>query len=241
MKQVFTGEQKLGDIVSRFPKASEIFKEYQIDFCCGGNRSLSEAAKKQNVSEEKILETLNQAFNEIAAVEKNDIDWTVEPDSKLIDHIINTHHAYLQVELPKISELTAKILRAHGSRHGEELTKVFKLFGSLRMELEQHLIKEEEVEFPMIKQYEKAPCPELHTKALRVMKELECEHQGAGDILKELRKVTNNYELPYDACPTYELAFGKLMQLEADLFEHIHLENNILFPRFEKEVQASSR
>lgn len=229
---VFKSMDKIGDIVARFPNASDIFKAYKVDFCCGGNRPLLEAIKEQNIDEEKLISELNNAYEKAMSLKNEDIDWTKESFSKLIDYVVNTHHSYLQVELPNLSELTAKILRAHGENH-PELSKVFKLFHSLKMELEQHLIKEEEILFPAIKDYEVNPNSELYEKAVKTIKETEEEHEGAGDILKELRKITKDYEVPSDGCRTYLVAYKKLEELEGDLFQHIHLENNILFPRFQ--------
>ena len=226
----FHSSQKIGEIVTKFPKAADIFKEYRIDFCCGGDRTLLTAIKEQNLNEAEVLGKVNTLYEEIKNVKTEDIDWEKASMSELIDHIVNTHHAYLGVELPRVSELTTKILRVHGEGH-PELSKVHKLFHSLKMELDQHLIKEETIEFPLIKEYENNKTEEALDKAIKVVKELEDEHEGAGDILKELRKITNDYAVPEDGCNTYTLTYAKLQELEADLFQHIHLENNILFPR----------
>ncbi|GLC30647.1 iron-sulfur cluster repair di-iron protein [Clostridium omnivorum] len=230
----FHSSQKIGEIVTKFPKSADILKEYRIDFCCGGDRPLITAIKEQGLNEAEILDRINNLYEEVKSVKTEDIDWEKESMSKLIDHVVNTHHAYLGVELPIISELTTKILRVHGEGH-PELSKVHKLFHSLKMELEQHLIKEEEIEFPLIKKYEENPSKEALEKILKVEKELEEEHVGAGDILKELRKITKDYAVPEDGCNSYRLTYKKLEELEADTFQHIHLENNILFPRLENE------
>ncbi|MGE5654339.1 MAG: iron-sulfur cluster repair di-iron protein [Bacillota bacterium] len=226
----FSREHKLGDIVARFPKASEILRKHQVDFCCGGQRPLEEAVKEHGANAEQLLAELNQAYEESLASRSSDIDWTKEPLSKLVDHIINTHHAYLQTALPELSRLTTVVLRAHGANH-RELSQVHKLFHTLKMELDQHLITEEETVFPLIKQYEASGDPADLTKLTKEIEQLESEHTGAGDILKELRAITDNYKVPADACGTYAKAYEQMQELEADLFEHIHLENNILHPR----------
>lgn len=151
---------------------------------------------------------------------------------ELIGYIVAAHHAYLQKALSEIGELTAKIMRAHGPNH-PELFRVHKLFSSLRAELEQHLIKEEELLFPLINKYESGPSGKLAGEINRVMKETEEEHEGAGDILKELRKITAEYTVQEDGCKTFEMAYSRFLELEGDLFRHIHLENNILFKRYE--------
>jgi regulator of cell morphogenesis and NO signaling len=232
MEEKFTRMQAVGDIVAEFPKAAEIFKEHKIDFCCGGDKLLTVAVKELNLDEVTVLEKLNQAY---AALVKNkqesqDIDWRQQSFAQLIDHIVSTHHLYLQRELPQISEFTNKILRVHGAKHGE-LAKVHKLFHILKMELEQHLIKEEEILFPLIKEYEKNPSAQSLEKIKNVTNDIEAEHEQAGDIIKELRKITNQFQYPADACTSFKIAYQKLEEMESDLFQHIHLENNILHPR----------
>lgn len=232
MNHGFTSADTIGNIVVNFPKAIDTFKEYNIDFCCGGHRPLAEALKEQNLSENEILNKINQEYDSFKDSMHADIDWRTASYSDLIDYVIQKHHTFLQNELPAIGQLVTKILRVHGDHH-IELAKVHKLFNSLRTELEAHLIKEEEVLFPIIKKYEKNPTPELLDKALRTIKELEDEHTGAGDVLKELRRITEQYQTPADGCPTYSLTYQKLYELESDLFQHIHMENNIMFPRLQ--------
>lgn len=228
-KFTFKSSDAIGNIAAQFPKSMEIFKDYNIDFCCGGNRSLIEVIKEENLNETEIMNKLEEAYNGAINIRSEDIDFNKLSYSDLIDHIVNVHHAYLQRELPRIGELTAKILRVHGERHSE-LSQVHRLFSNLRIELEQHTIKEETVEFPRIKEYEKTQSKELLDKIVTGIKNLEDEHEGAGDILKELRKITNGFVAPEDGCNTYRLTYDKLKELESETFEHIHLENNILFP-----------
>lgn len=233
MKYVFSSKEKLGDIVVKMPKAVEVFKAYEIDFCCGGSRSLIEAIKEHNLKEEEVLEKLQVAYEEVKDLKDESIDWTKAPLSSLVDYVVNTHHAYLVQELPKLSQLTTKILRVHGEDHGNVLSPVHKLFHTLKMELEQHLIKEEEIVFPLIKEYEANPSSELLDKTLKTINELESEHDEVGNILREIRKVTDGYTVPSDGCYSYDLTFKGLELLEGDTFQHVHLENNILFSRLE--------
>lgn len=238
MEEKFTLQDQIGDIVAKFPGAADTFKKYRIDFCCGGDRPLIEAINEDNLQEEQVISELNQKYEENQQVSENkDIDWQQSSYSELIDHIVNTHHAYLNENLPKIGELTTKILRVHGANH-QELTKVHKLFHRLKMELEQHLIKEEEILFPVIKEYEENPSQEQLEKTTSVIEEVEDEHDEAGDIVKELRKITADYLVPDDGCNSYRLTYQLLEELESDLFQHIHLENNILFPRLAKERET---
>lgn len=228
MDKRFSVNDRIGDIVTVFPGASDIFYQKHIDFCCGGNRPLAEAIQEQKADAEEIIDLLNKKYQEFAEKNNEFTDWAQKSPTLLIDYILGTHHAYLREKLPQISEYVFKIMKVHGSHH-EELFKVHKLFNSLRTELESHLVKEEELVFPLIKAYEKEQKAEVREKALALIRELEAEHTGAGDIIKELREVTNHYQTPADGCRTYETAYRLLKELELDLFEHIHLENNILF------------
>lgn len=230
MIQTFNGSENIGDIVTVFPGASNVFKAYGIDFCCGGGRPLTDAITKQQLDASEVLERLNAAFVWSKERGQSGVDWQHAPYGEMIDHIVDTHHAFLQKELPVLGEFTTKILRVHGAGH-PELAKVHKLFHELKMELEQHLIKEEELVFPLIKEFEASGAAETKERIRSTIDELESEHSAAGDILKELRRITQDYTLPEGACRTYTLTFQKLEELESDLFQHIHLENNILFPR----------
>jgi regulator of cell morphogenesis and NO signaling len=225
----FNSAQKIGEIVTLLPKASEIFKEYHIDFCCGGHRPLIEAIKEQNLEEAVILDRLEEAYEDRIKY-SDEIDFRKLSSGELIDYIVNTHHSYVLRALPEISELAGKILKVHGVNH-KELFKVHKLFHNLKTDLEQHLIKEEEILFPLIKEYELEPTEARLIQINDTLNETEEEHDAAGDILKELRKITNDYIVPDGGCNTYIKTFDQLKEFEADLFQHIHLENNILFKR----------
>ncbi len=237
MEGMIKSSDKIGEIVTGFPKAIELLKEYRIDFCCGGNRPLSDAIKEQDIDEKELLNKLNKSYEKFQEIKLDDIDWRYESLTELADFIVNKHHVYMHKELPVLSELTAKILRVHGAGHSE-LSKVYKLFHTLKMELEEHLIKEEEIVFPFIKQYEKEHSDQVLDLALKAIKELEDEHEGAGKVLKELRLITSQYVVPEDGCSSYALTYKKLEEMESDLFSHIHLENNILFPRLMQEKGA---
>jgi regulator of cell morphogenesis and NO signaling len=227
---MFNTSQSIGEIVSVLPKAGEVFKKFNIDFCCGGHRPLSEAIREQSLDDGEILSRLEEAYNETKKY-KSRIDFLKLSRSELIDYIVEKHHGYLKRALPEISDLTSKILRVHGPSHSDLFT-VHKLFHTLKTELEQHLIKEEEILFPLIKEYDVNPSEVIHNRISKVMTETEDEHETAGGVLKELRKITGDYSVPKDGCDTYRKTFGKLVEMEVDLFQHIHLENNILFKSF---------
>ncbi len=230
----FNTMQSIGEIVSILPKASEVFRKYNIDFCCGGNRPLSAAIKEQGLNESEIMQKLEEAYYQTKELVKK-VDFRDMKSTELIEYIVNTHHAYLRRSLPETGDLVAKVLRAHGANH-QELFNVHKLFNALKTELEQHLIKEEELLFPLIRKYDSNPSDELRGQISKVLKETEDEHEGAGNILKEMRRITAEYIVPDDGCRTYKLAYSMIQEIEGDLFEHIHLENNILFKRFDLSV-----
>lgn len=239
MKAVIERTDKVGDIVTHVPGADAVFKKYKIDFCCGGSKPLNEAIQQKNLNEEEVLQKLNEKLEQAQSVKEDRTDWTKVPYGQLVDHIVNTHHAYLYEELPRLSAYVTKVYRVHGPQR-PELADVYKLFHALKTELEEHSIKEENDAFPLIKEYEQMPSGEKRTQLVNVIEELEQEHDHSGDLLKQLRGVTKGYALPEGACNTYTLTYQKLEVLESDLFTHIHLENNILFPRLLNENEAVS-
>jgi len=209
-------EVPIGEIVTALPQTANYFIKAGIDFYCGGERPLEEAITDSNVSIEKVLEDLNQIKNSSTKKYKA---WAEGTSEEIIDHILNTHHTFLKENLPLISTLAFKVLYVHGENH-KELFKVHELFNTLRSELERHLIKEEIVLFPAIHQGNKS-----------LIKELMDEHDGAGDLIKEIKEVTDHYKLPKDACESYKLLMKKLETVEIDTYNHVHLENNILFKK----------
>lgn len=236
MEKRFTEQSLIGDIVAQFPKASDIFRSYKIDFCCGGQRTLKEASEERNLDGEAILEQLNALYSQ--SLEKEGKNWLEASYSELIDHIIAKHHRYLAEELPQLSPYVTKVLRVHGANH-PHLAQVHKLFNELKTELEQHTIKEETYAFPLILRFAKTPTPDNKEMTKQAVSELVDEHDCAGDIIKTIREMTNDFTPPEDACRTYRLVYDRLEALEKDLFEHIHLENNILFPRVLNETNMS--
>lgn len=235
MMRPFDGTEKIGDLVAEYPGASNLLKQYQIDFCCGGERVLSAVLQQQDIDQEKFLSELNESYRQAMQKPDPEVDWRKITYNELIDHVLFHHHAYLNKELPLLSEFVTKILRVHGPHH-PYLKTLHTLFHELKMELEQHLIAEETLVFPHIRDYEQTGSEDAFRKALSAIDELETEHEHAGDLLKAIRAITNQYDLPEDACHTYTLTYQKLEQLENDMFQHIHLENNILFPRLEAEA-----
>lgn len=230
MNNKFTGQEKIGEIVTVFLGASNLFKEYKIDFCCGGSQTLAAALQQRNIDEASFLEKLNEAYQKEQQQNNQNIDWRKASYSELIHHIVHTHHEYLSNELPVLSAFVTKVMYRHGMDH-PELQQLHQLFHELKEEMEEHLVKEEQTLFPLIQEYEQTGSSSILEQVLQTIEELESEHNHTGELLKEMRIVTNNYQLPRGACRTYTLSFLKLEQLESDMFQHIHLENNVLFPR----------
>lgn len=230
MNQPFNELTFISEIVTEFPKASDLFRTYRIDFCCGGNRPLIEAIEEQNLSLEEILTKLNLLYQETKLSNETVIDYKDASSRDLIDHIVNKHHRFLNEELPQLSPYVTRVMRVHGETQ-PHLVRLHKLFFDLKTELEQHTWKEETVDFKLILEHEQNPTDETYKKLSNIVNELENEHSNAGNILKELREITNDYTPPMDACGTYRLVYHRLEALEADTFQHIHLENNILFKR----------
>lgn len=230
MNQPFNELTFISEIVTEFPKASDLFKSYRIDFCCGGKRPLIEAVKEKNLSIEEVLSKLNSLYQETKLSNETVIDYKNASSGDLIDHIVNKHHRFLNEELPLLSPYVTKVMRVHGETQ-PHLVRLHKLFFDLKTELEQHTWKEETVDFKLILDYEQNPTDVTYNKLSKIVEELENEHSSAGDILKELREITNDYTPPMGACGTYRLVYQRLEALEADTFQHIHLENNILFKR----------
>ena len=225
--QTLKRTMSLGEVASIYPGAINIFMDLEIDFCCGGNRLLGEALEEENYNVHEVLEKIQRQYRQDVEQGNNMKDFKQLTKSQLIDHIIGIHHEYLRQNLPRIENLTETIFRVHGENHYEMLHFVSESFKALKKELEEHLEKEETILFPKVKEYEKGG---VNKEVLMdTIEELENEHDAAGDILKELRKRTNGFLVPVGGCNTFVFAFEKLEELEKDMFQHIHLENNILF------------
>ncbi|WP_166237791.1 iron-sulfur cluster repair di-iron protein [Paenibacillus turpanensis] len=229
----YSGAETVGAIVADFPGASNIFKEFQIDFCCGGHKPLEEAIALKGLKREVVIQRLNDAKQQSDARAAATVDWRVVTMGELVDHISTKHHAFLVKELPVLSEFVTKVMRVHGEHQPDVLKPLHRLYHQLKLEIELHLAEEEQVLFPLVKQAEGTNDRAALQKAVHAIGGLVHDHNGVGELLKQIRETTNQFELPAGACTTYRITFQKLQELEADMFDHIHLENNILFPRIE--------
>jgi regulator of cell morphogenesis and NO signaling len=225
-----TNSTTVGQLVAERPSRARVFERFGIDYCCGGKQALGDACAAPGLDPQKVVAALREADREPIATEET--DWTAASLDELITNILNEHHAYLQRKLPRLSELTAKVHSVHGQRH-PELAEVRQTYDGLRAELEAHMMKEEQILFPLIQSMESfqtleaAHCGSVQNP-IRVM---EHEHDSAGASLAQMRKLTDNFTPPEDGCNSYRAMLGGLAELETDLHRHIHKENNILFPR----------
>ncbi len=224
----------VGELAAELPGATREFEKLGIDYCCGGSRSLGEACEQANISVDEALARLETGLAASNSHEQR--NWKNEPLAELIAHINSTHHVFVREESPRIEKLTAKVVSVHGRNH-PELLQVQEAFGNLANELSVHLMKEEQVLFPYITMMEGAAAanepapPAMFGTVMNPVRMMMQEHDGAGDMLKKLRAITHDYMLPADACISYKTLYEALKEFEADLHQHIHLENNILFPR----------
>ena len=225
--------ETLGKIAADTPGATREFEKLGLDYCCGGKRTLAEACGDAKLSVDEVLARLEEIAKREPAADKN---WEKESLCDLVAHINVTHHVFVRTECPRIQALADKVAGVHGKNH-RELLSVQAQFRALAEELRVHLMKEEQILFPYVSRMEEsvlagepAP-PAMFGTVANPIRMMVHEHDGAGDALRSLRSVTKNYQLPEDACMSYRTLYQALQEFEADLHQHIHLENNILFPR----------
>lgn len=229
MKYNLESKQTLGEIVAIYPGAVQVFNKHKIDFCCGGFESLKQALSDLGIEEEEFLQSLNEGYTQFMNSKEHYKDWRQAKPVELMDHILETHHVYTKKTLVEIDQMLFKVLKVHYKHHSEELLKVHTLFGALKTELQQHLIKEEENLFPLIEKYEATNDQEVLKAIFQFIKDTEDEHDVAGDVFKELEKATRDFTAPEGACTTFKTVYALMDALEKDVFNHIHLENSVLF------------
>ena len=237
-----TTAQTVREIALEQPSSIRVFEKYGIDYCCGGRKPLSEACTAGNVEIDAVLAALDLAAQSLAPVST---DWARESLEVLSAHIIDTHHAYVKRELPRLAVLAQKVVNRHGATQAE-LPAIQSKLVQLDEELMQHLAKEESILFPYVVLLERAAangsptprgCFDSVANPIAMMTQ---EHDAAGALLADIRRLSNSFTTPPEACPTYHAFYDGLSDFEKDLHQHIHLENNILFPRaIELEARAT--
>lgn len=226
-----THANTIGELAVAMPEAIPVLEKLGIDYCCHGDQRVQAACIAAGITADELLQLIGTAVKPPAARA-----WEAEPAGALINYIVEAHHAYTRQALQTLQKLAEKVRNAHGQNH-PELLVVERLVAELTADLIPHMLKEEQVLFPFVEKLEdavtkqrEAPVPFFGTvqNPIRMMM---LEHETAGEKLVEMRGLTMDYALPEEACPSYRALFAKLIDLEADLHQHIHLENNILFPR----------
>jgi regulator of cell morphogenesis and NO signaling len=215
----------LAAIVDANPASARVLERHQLDYCCGGRRTLEQACAERDLDPAAVLAELGALQPAPAA------EWTTMGVAELVDHIEATHHRYLHQELPRLAALTDKVVGVHGTRH-PELHSAKVTFTALRDDLEPHLMKEERVLFPMIRELTDAATASTSLCGIvaNPIRTMLLEHDRAGELLAELRDITDEFQSPADACASYQALYRCLNELEADTHLHVHKENNVLFP-----------
>jgi len=222
------------EVALQVPESTRLFESLKIDYCCGGHQPLAQACASAGADVDDVMEML--AVVSQPNEEERALDFQNASLPELITHILDTHHVFTKSEMDRLQSLADKVLNAHGGNH-PELVHLDELFTRLCADLKPHMFKEEQILFPYILAMAKAagqnqprPVAPFGTvnNPIRMMMR---EHDTAGQLLRELRLLTSDYKVPADACISYQTLYQALENLEKDLHQHIHLENNILFPK----------
>ena len=219
--------QTLSQIVTENYQAAQVFEKYGLDFCCKGKRSLTEACKEKSLPVENVVKDLSDALTSA----DNKREFKEMSLTELTEYIVRVHHNYVKQNMPPILMYILKVATKHGARF-PFMHEVYDLFLELEEEMTQHMAKEEKILFPRIKLLELNAAQENTPGYISAPVEvMETEHDHAGTIMEKIRVLTGNYLAPDDACTTFRLALASLQAFESDLHHHVHLENNILFPK----------
>jgi regulator of cell morphogenesis and NO signaling len=224
------------EFATELPNATRVFEKLGIDYCCGGAKSLRDACAQAGIQVDDVLRTLEAGDASRPAPGAGLPDFSNSRLGELIEHIVTNHHGYVKQEIPRIQQLLNKVVSVHGKNH-PELGKIQRTYHAMAAELTSHMMKEEQILFPYIAGLEEAvtygkPAPRaMFGTVTNPVHMMEMEHDSAGAALKEMRALSTDYTAPQDACFSYKTLYSALQEFEADLHQHIHLENNILFPR----------
>jgi len=223
----------IGEMVVADYRKAEVFRKYGIDYCCGGKKPLEEACTKKGLDSQALQKELDVLDLLPSKPQQDYENWSLDD---LADYIVEHHHRYVADSVPILYELTNKVARVHGERH-PELVKIAQHFDAVAQELQMHMLKEERVLFPYIQQMAIArregkpiPAPVFGSVANPIQK-MEAEHESAGGNLEQIRLLSSDFTPPIDACTSYRVLYAKLNEFEQDLHQHVHLENNLLFPK----------
>lgn len=222
----------VGELVQGFPRATRILEKVGIDYCCGGEKTLAEACAAAKLPVEMVVNFLEFAREETAGtLPLQERDWRSEKLASLVAHIVNVHHKYTRDAIARVSPLFDKVVSVHGDRH-PELREIKTIYRGMAEELAGHMEREETVLFPCIRELEEAaPAGRRLSCSEDSIRDMTHDHRLVGDALRSMREASAGYLTPADGCSSYRALYQALADLEKDLHQHIHLENNILFPR----------
>ena len=223
MAATLSSTLSLADLVVEEPSRSRVFERFGLDYCCGGGHTLEEACQKKGVPMDEVVTALQSSRP------SSEGDWASASVDELVDHIVDVHHARLREDLPRLSQLLANTARAHGGQDAR-LVEVSEIFETLRAELESHMVTEEEEAFPAFR-------AAAGGSSFVLVDALEHDHAEVGRLLGRLSGLTNGYDQGGAFCGTHRAALDGLRELTLDLHQHVHEENNILFPRVRALVQ----
>ncbi|MBX3423448.1 MAG: iron-sulfur cluster repair di-iron protein [Pirellulaceae bacterium] len=235
-------ELTVGQLVRQRPARSRVFEALKIDYCCGGKLSLAEACQRKGVDTAEVWKRLAecdaQSDRQAGDADDQPVDADAMTLSALAQHIEQTHHAYLKTELPRLDRMTEKVARVHGDRD-PRLPDLRRAFEALRDELLPHMMKEEMILFPMVRKLEQQlqsaaalSAPPFHCGSVAdPIGQMEHEHDKAGSALQSMRELTDGFQPPDWACNTYRAMLDGLAVLERDMHQHVHKENNVMFPK----------
>ena len=225
--------EHVATLVTEDYRTADVFRRYGMDFCCGGKRPLKEACEKKGINPDEVVKELEHVMVQPAAGMPRFREWSAD---LLIEYIQQNHHTYVRSAIPRISQWVNKVAQRHGHDRPENV-EIAKLFEELSDAMIDHLEKEENEQFPLVssvlekKKQGENPDDKQRQELNRLHEELETEHEHAGDTMAKIAELSNNFTPPEWACPTYQLAYKELSDFEKDLHQHVHLENNLLFPK----------
>jgi len=222
-----TLERTVGELVVERPARARVFEKLGIDYCCGGKKPLAQVCGQKGLDPRQVINEILAADTQPMAEEA---DWGTATLTELCGNIESTHHAYLKRELPRLEFLTHKVANAHGS-HDARLIDVARILDGLKAEMLQHMDKEEHILFPLCRALEHGSSQTPRGFINMPIRRMIAEHEDAGNALAEMRRLTDDYSVPPEACNTYRAMLDSLAVLEKDMHQHVHKENNILFPR----------
>ncbi|HCL78915.1 MAG TPA: hypothetical protein DIC53_02980 [Synergistaceae bacterium] len=228
----------ISEIIRAHPEITTFFNKKNIDYCCGGKDMIGDAAKEQGYDVDRFLQEMDEFLakvehQKVKAIDEEVFRYTVP---QMIRHLQSVHHEPERQRLFEVDRLINTILIAHFENHGEELLTLHRLFSALKVELEAHFVKEDKVVFPKI--LHAFESESMTSEVLKEVRELEDEHEEAGEIIKKILGVTDNFRVPEDGCPTFRATYENLRLLTESIFLHIFKENSVLFPALEKDAKA---